>query len=68
MVSGNSQGYANPTFGVDAALRYEFLKNKVASLTLTVATFSAQENPMCIPRRTISRSIQYVPVTSNFSV
>jgi outer membrane receptor protein involved in Fe transport len=37
MVSGNSQGYANPTFGVDAALRYEFLKNKVASLTLSVS-------------------------------
>jgi len=37
MVSGNSQGYANPTWGVDAALRYEFLKNKVASLTLSVS-------------------------------
>ena len=37
MVSGNSQGYANPTYGVDAALRYEFMKNKVASLTLSVS-------------------------------
>jgi len=37
MVSGNSQGYANPTFGVDAALRYEFMKNKAASLTLSVS-------------------------------
>jgi outer membrane receptor protein involved in Fe transport len=36
-VSGNAQGYSNPTYGVDAALRYEFLKNKVASLTLSVS-------------------------------
>lgn len=36
MVSGNAQGYSNPTYGVDAALRYEFLKNKTASLTLSV--------------------------------
>jgi outer membrane receptor protein involved in Fe transport len=36
-VSGNAQGYSNPTGGVDAALRYEFMKNKVASLTLTVS-------------------------------
>jgi outer membrane receptor protein involved in Fe transport len=35
-VSGNAQGYSKPTYGVDAALRYEFLKNKVASLTLGV--------------------------------
>ena len=35
-VSGNSQGYSKPTYGVDAALRYEFLKNKVASITLGV--------------------------------
>jgi outer membrane receptor protein involved in Fe transport len=35
-VSGNSQGYSNPTWGVDAAMRYEFLKNKTASLTLAV--------------------------------
>jgi hypothetical protein len=28
---------ANPTWGIDAALRYEFLKNKVASLTLSVS-------------------------------
>ena len=36
-VSGNAQGYSQPTWGVDAALRYEFLKNKTASLTLTVS-------------------------------
>jgi len=36
-VSGNSQGYSNPTWGVDAAMRYEFLKNKTASLTLSVS-------------------------------
>ena len=34
-VSGNSQGYSNPTGGVDASLKYEFMKNKAASLTLT---------------------------------
>jgi outer membrane receptor protein involved in Fe transport len=36
-VSGNSQGYSKPTGGVDAALRYEFLKNKAAALTLSVS-------------------------------
>jgi hypothetical protein len=35
-VSGNAQGYSKPSYGVDAAARYEFLKNKVASLTLSV--------------------------------
>ncbi len=35
-VSGNAQGYTKPNGGVDAALKYEFLKNKVASLTLSV--------------------------------
>jgi hypothetical protein len=35
-VSGNAQGYSKPTYGVDGALRFEFLKNKVASLTLGV--------------------------------
>jgi outer membrane receptor protein involved in Fe transport len=34
-VSGNSQGYSNPTGGVDASLKYEFLKNKAASITLS---------------------------------
>ena len=29
------QGYSKPTGGVDAAIRYEFLKNKAASLTLS---------------------------------
>jgi hypothetical protein len=36
-VSGSAQGYSQPTYGVDAALRYEFLKNKAASLTLSVS-------------------------------
>jgi len=36
-VSGNSQGYSNPTGGVDIAIKYEFLKNKAASLTLSVS-------------------------------
>jgi outer membrane receptor protein involved in Fe transport len=31
-----SQGYVRPNYGVDAAIRYEFLKNKVASLSLNV--------------------------------
>jgi len=35
-VSGSAQGYSKPTGGVDAALKYEFLKNKAASLTLSV--------------------------------
>jgi outer membrane receptor protein involved in Fe transport len=44
-VSGNSQGYSKPTYGVDAALRYEFLKNKVASLTLSVSDiFKTRKN------------------------
>ncbi len=44
-VSGNAQGYSKPTYGVDAALRYEFLKNKVASLTLSVSDiFKTRKN------------------------
>ncbi len=35
-VSGNAQGYSKPIGGVDAAIRYEFLKNKTASLTFSV--------------------------------
>lgn len=31
-----AQGYIRPNYGVDAALRYEFLKNKSASLSLSV--------------------------------
>ena len=36
-VSGNSQGYSNPSGGVDIAVKYEFMKNKVASLTLSMS-------------------------------
>jgi hypothetical protein len=36
-VSGSAQGYSKPTGGVDAALKYEFLKNKAASITLSVS-------------------------------
>ncbi|PWT74012.1 MAG: TonB-dependent receptor [Bacteroidetes bacterium] len=36
-VSGNSQGYSKPTGGVDASIKYEFLKNKAASITLNVS-------------------------------
>ncbi|SDD60874.1 TonB-dependent receptor domain-containing protein [Niabella drilacis] len=35
-VSGNAQGYTMPNYGVDAALKYEFLKGKAASVTLSV--------------------------------
>ena len=35
-VSGNAQGYSMPFYGVDAALKYEFLKGKAASVTLSV--------------------------------
>ncbi|MER3471111.1 MAG: TonB-dependent receptor [Chitinophagaceae bacterium] len=31
-----AQGYIRPNYGVDAAIRYDFLKNKVASLSLNV--------------------------------
>ena len=36
-VSGNAQGYSMPNFDVDAALKYEFLKNKAASVTLSAS-------------------------------
>ncbi|HLK28074.1 MAG TPA: TonB-dependent receptor [Puia sp.] len=36
-VSGNAQGYSKPTGGVDASIKYEFLKNKAASVTLSVS-------------------------------
>ena len=36
-VSGNANGYNRPSGGVDAALRYEFLKNRTAALTLSVS-------------------------------
>jgi outer membrane receptor protein involved in Fe transport len=31
-----SQGFIRPTYGVDAAVRYEFLKNRTASISLNV--------------------------------
>lgn len=34
-VSGNAQGFSMPTYGVDVALKYEFLKGKAASITLS---------------------------------
>jgi outer membrane receptor protein involved in Fe transport len=37
VVSGNAQGYSRPSGGVDAAIKYEFLKNKTAALTLSVS-------------------------------
>lgn len=35
-VSGNAQGYSKPTGGVDLALKFEFLKNKAASVTFSI--------------------------------
>ncbi len=40
-VSGNAQGYSLPTGGVDGSLKYEFLKNKAASLTFNVSDIFA---------------------------
>jgi outer membrane receptor protein involved in Fe transport len=37
MVSGNAQGYSKPVYGIDGALKFEFLKNKAASFTLNVS-------------------------------
>ncbi|MFI5194952.1 MAG: TonB-dependent receptor domain-containing protein [Chitinophagales bacterium] len=36
-VSGNAQGYSKPTGGMDASVKYEFLKNKAASITLSIS-------------------------------
>lgn len=35
--SSTAQGYTNPTYSVDAGLKYEFLKNKMASVTVNVS-------------------------------
>jgi hypothetical protein len=40
-VSGNAQGYSLPTGGVDASVKYEFLKNKAASLTFNISDIFA---------------------------
>lgn len=34
--SGASQGYIRPTWGIDAAIRYEFLKNRTASVSINI--------------------------------
>ena len=34
--SGNAQGYTMPNYDVDASLKYDFIKNKAASITLSV--------------------------------
>ena len=36
-VSGSAQGYIKPSGTVDAAIKFEFMKNKAASLTLSVS-------------------------------
>jgi hypothetical protein len=35
-VSSSAQGYIRANYGVDAALRYEFLKNRTASVSLNI--------------------------------
>jgi outer membrane receptor protein involved in Fe transport len=40
-VSGNAQGYSLPTGGVDASLKFEFLKNKAASITFNISDIFA---------------------------
>jgi outer membrane receptor protein involved in Fe transport len=35
-VSGNAQGYSKPSGSVDASLKFEFLKNKAANITLSI--------------------------------
>jgi outer membrane receptor protein involved in Fe transport len=40
-VSGNAQGYSLPTGGVDGSAKYEFLKNKAASLTFSISDIFA---------------------------
>ena len=43
--SSTAQGYINPTYSVDAALKFEFLKNKAASLTVGINDiFKTQKN------------------------
>jgi hypothetical protein len=34
--SSSSQGYVRPNYGMDIAIRYEFLKNKAASFSLNM--------------------------------
>lgn len=44
-VSGSAQGYSMPSLDVDAALRYDFLKDNAASVTLSVSDiFRTQVN------------------------
>jgi outer membrane receptor protein involved in Fe transport len=44
-VSGSAQSYTMPNYGVDAALKYEFLKNKAASITMNVSDiFKTRKN------------------------
>jgi hypothetical protein len=35
--TSTAQGYVKPNYGVDASLKFEFMKNKAASLTLSVS-------------------------------
>ena len=35
--SSSAQGYTNPTYSIDAGVKYEFLKNKMATVTVNVS-------------------------------
>src|SRR6185295_2435737 len=60
-VSGNAQGYSLPTGGVDASLKYEFLKNKAASLTFSITDiFATRRNDVYINAQySTQHSIRY---------
>jgi outer membrane receptor protein involved in Fe transport len=53
------QGYVKPNYGMDMALKYEFLKNKAASFTLNVSdVFKTKKN------QTYSESPYFIQTTS----
>lgn len=55
-VSGNANGYSKPTGGVDASVRYEFMKNKTASVTLSVSDiFRTRVNDVVISSGTFTQ-------------
>ena len=63
-VSGNAQGYSMPNYGMDAALKYEFLKNKAASITLSVTIYLKQNQVIFIIH--IFQSTQCAPRDQQF--
>lgn len=74
-VSGNAQGYTKPSGGVDAALKYEFLKNKAASITLSVSDIFRTRvsdvytmSPDSSPRRYTAKGIRSTSVCNSTTV